>query len=66
MAAQRDVVTDADRQILAALRAQHVQHRNDRSAHVRIHREIAGFLLRRGRVFGALGHLALTVVARFG
>jgi len=59
-------VTDADRHSLTELRTRHVVHRHDRNAHVRIHREIAAFLARRGRLLGALGHLALSVVARFG
>jgi hypothetical protein len=59
-------VIETDHRALAVLRAQHALHRNDRSAHVRIHRQIAAFLARRGRLLGALGHLALSVVARLG
>jgi hypothetical protein len=58
-------VVDADRHALTELRTRHAVHRHDRSAHVRIHREIAAFLARRGRLLGALGHLALAAVARF-
>jgi hypothetical protein len=58
-------VTDADHHALRALLAQHALHRNDRSAHVRVHRQLAAFLARRGRPLGALTHLALSVVARF-